>query len=536
MIFSKKIIFLLFFVVLISSCAKTGRPDGGPKDEDAPLFVTSNPPYESINFKEKEVELYFNEFVKLKDLNKQLVVSPPLKNPLIVTPQSTASKFLKIEILDTLATNTTYIFNFGNAIEDNNESNILEGFKYVFSTGTYIDSLKTSGEVQDAFFREKPKKTNIVLYRIDSTYTDSLIYKKKPNYVTSALDTTKFNFSNLKEGKYRLMALQESSSDYLFNSKLDKIGFYNDTISLPRDSILLRPIVLFKEVQPYKFRRGKEITKGKIQFGYDGKIKDLKVNLLSKVPDSFKSISRFEANKDTLNYWFTPIDVDSLNFTVSNDIYIDTVTVRLRKNKIDSLNVNFPSNKLLHFRDTLFIKANNPLTAIDTSKISLIDSDTLRVAFNIFNSKKENKLGIIFEKKQKSAYNLKLLPKAVSDIYKTTIDTLNFSFRTQEIEDYGKITLDVVNSKNENLIIDLISVKEKNKIIERRYIKSSENLVFDLLEPKSYIFRAIIDSNKNKIWDTGNYLKMRQPEKVFYYETQIDLRANNYVFETFSIN
>ncbi|QTD38671.1 Ig-like domain-containing protein [Polaribacter batillariae] len=534
--FSKNLILLIVFAVLISSCAKTGRPDGGPKDEDAPLFVTANPPYESINFKGKEIKLYFNEFVKLKDLNKQLVVSPPLKNPLIISPQGTASKFLKIEILDTLTTNTTYIFNFGNAVEDNNESNVLEGFKYVFSTGTYIDSLKIFGEVQDAFLREKPKRTNIVLYKIDSTYTDSLIYKKKPNYVTSALDTTKFNFSNLKEGKYRLIALQENSSDYLFNPKLDKIGFYNDTISLPRDSILSKPIILFKEIQPYQFRRGKEITKGKIQFGYNGKIKDLKVNLLSKVPDSFKSVSRFEKDKDTLNYWFTPIDVDSLNFTVTNDIFIDTVTVRLRKKKIDSLSVSFPSNKLLHFRDTLFLKSNNPITAIDTSKISLIDADTLRIPFNIFNSKKENKLGFIFEKKQKSAYNLKLLPNAITDIYETTIDTLRFSFKTQEIEDYGKITLNVENSKNENLIIDLISIKEKNKIIERRYISSSESLVFDLLEPKSYAFRAIIDRNKNNFWDTGNYLEMKQPEKIIYFKTQIDLRANNYVFETFFVN
>jgi hypothetical protein len=120
---------LLLLITLIFSCAKTGRPDGGPKDELAPLFVTSEPPYETINFSSKEVTLDFNEFIKLKDINKQLVVSPPLKNPLLISPQGTASKTLNIEILDTLTINTTYIFNFGNAIEDNNESNILEGFK-----------------------------------------------------------------------------------------------------------------------------------------------------------------------------------------------------------------------------------------------------------------------------------------------------------------------------------------------------------------------------------------------------------------------
>lgn len=140
--FIYKTLFLLLSIALISSCARTGRPDGGPKDELAPLFVISNPPYKSINFSDKEVKLEFNELIKLKNLNKQLVVSPPLKNPLLVTPQGTASKSLKIEILDTLVANTTYIFNFGNAIEDNNESNKLEGFKYIFSTGTYIDSLK----------------------------------------------------------------------------------------------------------------------------------------------------------------------------------------------------------------------------------------------------------------------------------------------------------------------------------------------------------------------------------------------------------
>ncbi|WP_246034846.1 Ig-like domain-containing protein [Polaribacter aestuariivivens] len=529
-------ILLLVVVFLMNSCAKTGRPDGGPKDEEAPLFITSDPPYESTNFNKKEIKLDFNEYIKLKDLNKQLVVSPPLKNPLLVTPQGTASKFLKIKILDTLQPNTTYIFNFGNAIEDNNENNTLEGFKYVFSTGSYIDSLTTSGKLQNAFSTEKPKTTNILLYKIDSTYTDSLVYKQKPNYVTSALDTTVFKFTNLKEGNYRLIALEENISDYIFNPKLDKIGFLKDTISLPRDSILLKPILLFKEIQKYEFRRGKEISKGKIQFGFEGKTKNLKINLLSKVPDTFKSISRFEKDKDTLNYWFTPIDADSLNFTVTNDIFIDTLTVRLSKKKLDSLSINFPSDRVLNFRDTLFINSNNPITAIDTSKISLIDTDTLNIPFTTFKSTKENKIGILFDKKQKSAYNLKLLPKAIVDIYETSTDTLKYSFRTKELEDYGKITLSVVNSKNENLIIDLISTKEKNKIVERRYIKSSENLVFDLLEPKTYVFRAIIDTNKNNIWDTGNYLKKSQPEKIIYFETTIELRANYFFNETFFVN
>ncbi|TXD47626.1 Ig-like domain-containing protein [Polaribacter sp. IC073] len=527
--FLYKTLFLLVSITFISSCAKTGRPDGGPKDEDAPLFVVSKPPYKTTNFSNKEVVLTFNEFIKLKDLNKQLVVSPPLKSPLLVTPQGTASKFLKIKILDTLASNTTYIFNFGNAIEDNNESNKLEGFKYVFSTGSYIDSLENSGSVSDAFFNKKPTKTNIVLYRIDSTFTDSIIYNKKPNYVTTALDTTKFNFTNLKEGKYLLLALEESSSDYIFNPKTDKIGFYADTITLPKDSILTTPIKLFKEIQPYRFSRAKEISKGKIEFGYDGEIKDFKVEVLSKVPDNFRSISKFEKDKDTLNYWHTPIAVDSLNFIVSNDIFLDTVTVKFRKKELDSLRLSASTSGTLHLRDTFFIKSNNPVVKIDTSKIIFINKDTLRVKYSSYLSKKENKIGFLFDKNQKEKYNLKALPGSFTDIYNLKNDTLSYNFKTIELEDYGRITLNVINTTSKNLIIDLLSGKNGNEIIERKYIKASETLVFNLLEPKTYTVRAIIDDNNNKKWDTGNYLLKKLPETIIYYKEELKVRANYFL-------
>lgn len=524
-----KYLFLSTFIILIIGCAKTGRPDGGPKDEDPPLFITSKPPYETINFKSNEVELVFNEFVKTRDLNKQLVVSPPLKNPLLVTPQGTASKFLNIEILDTLAPNTTYIFNFGNAIEDNNESNKLEAFKYVFSTGTYIDSLKTEGFVKDAFLKKDPQKTNILLYKLDSVFVDSIIYKQKPNYVTTALDTTKFNFTNLKEGNYLLLALKESTSDYIYNPVTDKIAFYSDTLQLPKDSIINKPLKLFKERQPYKFKRAKEVSKGKIEFGFEGDVKDLKVSLLSNVPQDFKSIAKLEIDKDTLSYWHTPLEVDSLNFLVSNDIYLDTITVMFRKKKIDSLKLSPSTSGTLHLRDTFFIKGNNPIIAIDTSKITFTDKDTLNVKYTNFISKKENKIGFLFKKNQKQHYNIKALPGSFKDIYNIENDTLLYRLKTLELEDYGKITINIVNTNQDYLIIDLLSGKENDVIVERKYIKNTETLVFDLLEPKTYRIRAIIDANKNNKWDTGNYLTKKQPEKVVYFEEELKVRANYYL-------
>ncbi|WP_233188625.1 Ig-like domain-containing protein [Tenacibaculum sp. SG-28] len=148
----KTVLRISFFIVLIlSGCARRGSPVGGPKDETAPIMMVANPPYETLNFEEKEIRIYFDEYVVLKDLGKQLVVSPPLKNPLSVSPQGTASKNITIKILDTLQPNTTYTLNFGNAIQDNNEGNKLENFKYIFATGNILDSLMIRGDVANAY-------------------------------------------------------------------------------------------------------------------------------------------------------------------------------------------------------------------------------------------------------------------------------------------------------------------------------------------------------------------------------------------------
>ncbi|WP_438972193.1 Ig-like domain-containing protein [Polaribacter sp.] len=537
----KKIYSLFLFVFLICltfSCAKTGRPDGGPKDENAPLFVTAKPPYESTNFNKKEIKLNFDEYIVLKELNKQLVVSPPMKNPPLITPQGTPSEFLKIEIIDTLKLNTTYIFNFGNSIQDNNEGNQLENFKYVFSTGDYIDSLTTFGSVKDAKLLETPRSVNVLMYRIDSTFNDSIIYKRKPDYVTSTLDTTNYTFTNLRKGKYLLLALKEPLNDFIFNPKTDKIGVYKNYIQLPKDSILENPLVLFKEEQPFEFARAKETKKGKIEFGFYGDPKAMKVRLLSKTPEQFKSIAKFDTEKDTLNYWFTPLETDSLNFTVTNKEFIDTITVRLRKKKIDSLIVTASTSNILDLRDTFFIRSNTPIVKIDTTKINLFDKDTLAVNYTINRSKTENKIAVIFDKKPKNNYKLLMYKNALIDIFEVATDSTTYAFKTNEIEDYGRITIKVENLKSKNVIIELLSGKNQDKLIERRFITSSSQLVFDLLKPMKYTVRAIIDENKNNKWDTGNYLKKQMPEKIIYHEAinNYALRANYFVEEIFNVN
>ena len=519
-------LFLIVLVLSFSQCAKKGRPDGGPKDEDAPLFVTANPPYETINFDKNEINIYFNEYIKLKDLSKQLIISPPLnpENPPLISPQGSPSKYINIKILDTLLENSTYIFDFGNSVQDNNESNTLERFKYVFSTGAYIDSLTLSGSVKNSFKSESVENIKLLLYRLDSAYTDSAVYNRKPDYVTSTLDSSNYEFSNLRKGNYLLVALNDARSDYIFNPKTDEIGFFKDTISLPRDSIIKTELSIFKEELPYIFRRGKEIRKGQLIFGYQGKPSNLKIENLSAVPDNFQTIIFPEKDKDTLNLWHSPIEKDSLIFKISNNNIIDTITVALRKKQLDSLTVTKITGGVLNIKDTLFFSTNNPIIKIDTSKINFVHTDSIYITYKAFISKKESSVGFLFEKKFKTSYKLNLYPDALVDIFETSNDTVTSQFRTRSIEDYGEISLAIQNPEKVPVIIQLTDINDVTVAQET----SSENktISFNYLIPKKYKIRIIYDTNNNGKWDTGNYLEKKQPEPVQYFPEVQEIRPN----------
>ena len=530
-----KFLFLSVLLVFVSNCARTGTPEGGPKDEEAPLFVTANPPYESIKFDKKEIKIDFNEYVVLKELNKQLVVSPPMKNPPLISPQGSASKFIKIEILDTLKLNTTYIFNFGNSIQDNNEANKLENFKYVFSTGDYIDSLTTKGSVRDAKLLKKPKDVSVLLYRIDSAFNDSIIYKEKPNYITNNIDSIGFKFTNLRKGKYLMLALQESVTDYIFNPKTDKIGFATNTIQLPKDSIINKPIILFKEEQPYQFKRGKEITKGKIEFGFEGDAKNMRIKMLSKVPEDFKSVSKFETEKDTLNFWFTPFETDSILFTVTNKRLkvIDTFNVKSRKVDPDSLRLQPNLSGSLDFNTSYHIAANIPLTELDSSKISIMNSDSTQVTFAVTLDSLENKVDFDFKTEPSQSYSVSLLPGAVTDFFGTENDSINYNLSTKSLADYGNLSLTIDGKVQYPMIVQLTN--EKGEIQREIYATEEQLFEFNAINPGMYLVRVIFDTNANRKWDPGNLLQKLQPEKVIYYPGPVEMRANWEKIETFTL-
>jgi hypothetical protein len=207
--FQNRIAFVVFCILLMWSCANRGRPSGGPLDLDPPVIEKVVPANYSTNFNADEIRIYFDEYVKIKDLQKQLIISPPLDNQPVVMPLGGASKYISIKIKDTLKPNTTYAFNFGESIVDNNEENPYPYYRYVFSTGNVIDSLSVQGYIEDALLKEPDAFVSVMLYEVDSMYSDSVVYKEKPRYITNTLDSlTSFKIENIKEGTYKLIALK----------------------------------------------------------------------------------------------------------------------------------------------------------------------------------------------------------------------------------------------------------------------------------------------------------------------------------------
>ena len=538
MVYLKKLLgllFVTFMVLALWQCAKRGSPSGGPKDITPPKLVRAEPENFSTNFKATKIRLYFDELIKLEDVQNQLVVSPPFKNPATISPMGGPSRYIEVIIKDTLRENTTYTINFGQSIVDNNEGNPNSFLSYVFSTGDYLDSLTLSGAVKDAINRKADEFISVMLYEIDSAYTDSTIYKQPPLYITNTGDSLPFfELRNLKAGKYALFGLKDVNKNNMFDQGQDKIGFIEDTITLPTDSIY--GLNLFREQLNYKPSVPSLAANNKIIFGYQGDYRDMVIETLTTLPDSVSTTILKERDKDTLNYWFTPTDLDSIIFTVRNDKVqvLDTFTVKMRNLPMDSLKLSASVNGKFNFEDTFSILANTPIVAMDTSNISLMVSDSIPATYTYELDTLRNKIDFDFETEPSQKYSFSMLPGAITDFFGIQNDSLAYNLSTSSFADYGNLTMILSGNVNYPVIVQLTN--EKGEVQREILATEPQSFEFNNLNPGNYIARVIFDENGNGKLDTGNYLEKRQPEEISYYPGTIEIRANWEKEETFILS
>lgn len=210
---------------MLHSCATIGNPEGGPKDEDPPRLISSNPLPNSLNVDKKEVKLVFDELVQIISQNDKVVVSPVQKQAAII---KTNSRTITITFQDTLLENTTYSIDFSDAIADINESNAIDGFSYAFSTGDSIDIHQISGMLLNARDLEPQQNTIVGVH----TNFDDTTFRKTPLVrIAKTNDRGQFTIRNLKKGDYQLFALKDANNDYKFDSPTEDIAFHGEIIT-----------------------------------------------------------------------------------------------------------------------------------------------------------------------------------------------------------------------------------------------------------------------------------------------------------------
>ena len=520
---------LVFMTLTLTNCAKRGTPSGGPLDTIPPAFVKAIPPNFTTNFSKDEIRIYFNEYIKLTDTQKQLITSPPLKNS-IITPQGSASKVIKIKITDTLIPNTTYVFNFGQSIQDNNESNPYSSFKYVMSTGSFIDSLTVKGTIVDELASKPDDFVSVMLYEVDESLTDSIVFKESPRYVTNTLDSlTSFEIGNIKEGKYMLIAMKDENANYTFQPKKDKIAFLKEYITIPTDSSYT--LKLFKENHPLKVSRPKQAGEGHISFNVEGAIDSVDITLLTPKPNRFTSLWTQKANQDSIHFWYKPkMEIDSLLFEARGIDYVDTLFTRLRNKSIDSLTFTNATGRTLTLNKPLEIYSSTPINTIKEELVTVY-KDSTSIPFSIQKDTMLSALTVDFKREESSRYQVQFLPGAVTDFFEAVNDTLTYTVSTKEKSDYGNIELNLDNATRFPYIVRLTN--NQGEILEETHTTQETHFNFELLTPGKYLIQLIEDANGNGIYDTGNYLERKQPEKVINYGKVIEVRPSWSVVETF---
>ena len=289
---------------------------------------------------------------------------------------------------------------------------------------------------------------------------------------------------------------------------------------------------LFKEVPAFKAVKPIQASGNRLLLGYEGKAKNLNVILKNKNELVPTIVTQFP-KKDSVQIWYKPIKADSLNLAVTKEKYSEKFTFKIKDQKKDSLSFTPKQSGILPLDEKFTLLASRPLVKFDASKIKITDKDSVAVAFTTDYDVFTQQFILDFKIEPLQKYQFTLLPGALTDYLEQANDTLSYRLNTKNTSDYGNLRVNLQNVKQFPVIVELTT--DKGEVIASAYSEKNTTIDFNNLNPALYILRIIYDENKNKEWDTGNYLEKRQSEEVIYFPTAIDVRANWDVEQVFDL-
>lgn len=571
--------------IILGSCANQGSIAGGPKDVTPPEIVLCEPENFSINISDTKIHIRFNEYIQLKNINENLILSPPLEEKPDIKARG---KDLFIDLNNELLEKTTYTLNFGNAITDLNEGNILNNFLFVFSTGDEIDSLRFGGYVENVPEGVPVENALVMLYR---EYYDSIPYKQIPVYISRTGKNGNFTVNNIHEGNYKVFVLEETINNYLYDMPGEENIAFSDSLVSPyvkteitTDTITPDSVVQTENTRYYpddfKFYLFKEDIydqyisgmdrpeREKCLFIFNESLNDsIIIRMLEQAEPEDWYYYESTPDADTVIYWIRDSlisNIDSLVFELEYDVrdkkgdYVakkDTVVLSYRelpagnpndknvKNLIIGSNIRIrggmePGKKII-------LNFSHPVVTLDSSKIHLYEvADSLENSLKMIFDEQLNYIAsgdiffrnmtIPYTTEEDKKYKLFLEPGAFHDIYNKTNDSININFQVNKEDYYGSVVLNISGVEAPGI---LQLIKGKNNVIRNIPVLEDGEFRINRLEPSGYLFRYIFDSNNNGKWDTGNYLQKIQPEKVKYFkQEEVKVKSNWEIKEDFILN
>ena len=533
----KKIILLFIFNLLLLSCARVGSPVGGDKDTIPPQIVGTNIDTARVNVSRNigELRIDFDEYITLKEINKNLIISPPIKKMKKILPSGMANKYLLIKWDDTLQANTTYNFNFGNAIVDNNEGNALKYYNFAFSTGEKIDDLYISGELK-SLIPDKEKKSeegNLVVGLYQEK--DSMNYRQKPYYITKADPDGYFELNYLSPGTYRILAFEDSNSNSVYDAGTEKVGFLKDKIVLDK-SISGLNINLYPSKKTLKYLEMKE-TAGGILMTFEGNPETVKVLSLNEKLQEYKVTH--SPKSDSVNIWFDAkkqnvgiANSENLRFSFDNGAKQDTVSVFYRYNTKNEMTVSNAKGNLLPPNQDFVIKSNYFVDKIQPEKWTLV-SDSIQQEFTAkISEKNPYEIEIKSNFKEGKKYSLTVPKETVSSFYESILKSYRFDFEGDKLENYGTFNLTIENAPAQKFWLQMLG--ENGDVAYSRYGKQTQ-ITFNSLKPGKYQLRILVDNNENGVWDSADFGTDEFAEDVYILDKKIDIRPLWEIRETWNL-
>lgn len=546
------VLFLVLLGLIQQQCANTVSPTGGPRDTSPPKIDSSKTtPNFSTNFKDNEIVLTFEEWVKLNDASNQVVISPFLEEKPDIKLKG---KSVRVTFNEELKENTTYTIAFGNAIQTLKESKADENFRFIFSTGPEIDSLGLSGTVANASDKVPVEDFYVLLY---DNLDDSVILSQRPFYFAKTDNNGRFSLSNIKADTFRVFALKDNNFNYNFDLPSEEIGFVKEPLILTdsTNQAVLK-ILVFQEAQELKLVGKQAIEPGLIRVRFNQKPLG-PVNLVLS-PEDASAYQYIESKGDSMLLWLNRFDVEQAFIISDGKELRDTFSLKLpKKEKLKKPQVakrsaptqsraasggkggkggvtpvqkdtgdknNKPSLIYPHNPDQLIrLLIDQPLEAINAEKINMLLDSTETIAASKISIDSSSTRTILIEHKwvEDKRYDINFEAGAVRSIYGLENDPFNVSYTINNRKSFGSIDAKVTGmDSSKTYLIELVD--RKDDVLDRIVVSNETSFEknYPGMDVKSYMLRVLEDDNNNGQWDTGNYREGRQAEAQFFSEFQ----------------